>query len=122
MPTNNKKDTYNDQICNYEAYDIKNTFYPGNSKPHFSGFCSNVDNESKLRNQFFALQKADQSQWFPSTNSDLYNNYKDDYIKINFSNYNNQETNSNNINNSIVNNLGKNYFNNNTRVQLKNLK
>jgi hypothetical protein len=38
-----------------------------------SGFINNVNTESTLRNQFFALQKgADQSVYIPSSNSDLY--------------------------------------------------
>ena len=38
-----------------------------------SGFFNNVNTESLLRNQFFALQKSDQSVYVPSSNSDLYN-------------------------------------------------
>ena len=38
-----------------------------------SGYINNVNTESTLRNQFFALQKgADQSVYVPSSNSDLY--------------------------------------------------
>ena len=38
----------------------------------FSGFVENVDVESVLRNQIFALQKNDQAVYVPSSKSDLY--------------------------------------------------
>jgi hypothetical protein len=39
-----------------------------------SGYINNVNVESTLRNQFFALQKgADQNEYVPSKNSELYN-------------------------------------------------
>lgn len=47
----------------------------GTRNAPWSGFASNINVESTLRNQFFALQKCDQSQYVPSSNSDLYNTY-----------------------------------------------
>ena len=38
----------------------------------WTGFADNIDSESKLRNQFMALQKSDQAYYIPPTNSDLY--------------------------------------------------
>jgi hypothetical protein len=38
----------------------------------WSGYASNVNVESDLRNQIFALQKCSQAVYVPSSNSDLY--------------------------------------------------
>ena len=35
------------------------------------GFTANINAESSLRNQFFALQDCDQGKYIPSTTSDL---------------------------------------------------
>jgi hypothetical protein len=48
-------------------------FNPGNTTSPWSGFASNVNTESELRNQIYALQKCSQSVYVPSSNSDLYN-------------------------------------------------
>ena len=59
------------------TYDIAQTFNPGNAQGPWSGFATNINNESRLRNQFFALQKgAGQSCYIPSNESDLYKNMK----------------------------------------------
>ncbi len=47
-------------------------FNPGTARAPPSGFLSNVDTETILRNQTFALQRADQSVYVPSSTSDLY--------------------------------------------------
>ena len=56
----------------YPVYQPQKTFNPGNTKGPWSGFSSNVNNESILRNQVFALQRANQSVYVPASNSDLY--------------------------------------------------
>lgn len=48
------------------------TFNPGNATAPWSGFASNINKESELRNQIYALQKCSQSVYVPSSNSDLY--------------------------------------------------
>lgn len=60
-------------LNNYETYDTKSTFNPGNSMAPWSGFALNVNDESMLRNQFFALQASDQAAYVPSSDSELYN-------------------------------------------------
>jgi hypothetical protein len=56
------------------TYDIETTFNPGNAQAPWSGFAANINNESRLRNQFYALQNgAGQSCYIPSKNSELYN-------------------------------------------------
>ena len=56
------------------TYNINKTFNPGSSAP-WSGFATNVNEESRLRNQFFALQRCEQANYVPSSNSDLYKAY-----------------------------------------------
>jgi hypothetical protein len=61
-------------IQNMSTYDIRTTFNPGSAQAPWSGFASNINDESRLRNQFFALQKgANQSYYIPAKNSDMYN-------------------------------------------------
>ena len=124
MPTNNHQIESSVPIVNNEVYDVNNTFFPGTRKPHFRGFATNVDKESTLRNQFFALQKADQVAYLPNASSDLYEN------NINFLTHNNnldthllfKEEHFNDFNPSISNSIGNEIFYNSTRVQLKDLK
>lgn len=102
------------------SYDISKTFNPGNATAPWSGFAESVNDESRLRNQFFALQKSEQAKFVPSTNSDLYNSvvsgppaqqpFPKLFEKERFNNFN-----------PNVCNLGKKLFDNCTRVQLKSL-
>ena len=105
------------------AYNSENVFYPGTSKPHFSGFATNIDNESTLRNQFFALQKGDKHLYIPNSNSDLYENNLD--IKNYNLNLDNlvlfKKQNFDDFNPNLSHKIGNNIFNNSTRVQLKNI-
>lgn len=55
------------------SYNITKTFNPGNAQAPWSGFAANVNVESTLRNQFFALQKCEQPNFVPSSTSELYN-------------------------------------------------
>lgn len=57
----------------YKHYSTKDVFNPGNAQAPWNGFAENINVESTLRNQFFALQKCDQAYYVPSTKSDLYN-------------------------------------------------
>lgn len=100
------------------TYDLANTFNPGNAQAPWSGFCNNVNTESQLRNQFFALQKCEQSEFVPSSTSDLYQ------TKINYTPQ--QQTHPMLFDkpdlapfNPNVHNLGNSLFNNHTRYQLK---
>lgn len=58
----------------YVNYDTKHVFNPGTSAPWY-GFANNVNTESSLRNQFFALQDCDQATYVPGSNSSLYVNH-----------------------------------------------
>ena len=89
-----------------------------------TGFINNVNTESNLRNQFFALQHgADQGVYVPSSDSDMYkvpvsassNQYANPHHKLSeipvFDNAPNPNTNPA---------IGKDFFMNNTRTQLRN--
>ena len=56
----------------YTPYSTKTVFNPGNAQAPWNGFSNNVNIESSLRNQFFALQKCEQSDFVPKSTSDLY--------------------------------------------------
>lgn len=54
------------------TYNVHHVFNPGNTQSPWSGFASNINVESELRNQIFALQKCSQSVYVPRSESDLY--------------------------------------------------
>jgi hypothetical protein len=124
MPTYNHQIESSVPIDNSEVYNVNSTFFPGTRKPHFCGFATNVDRESTLRNQFFALQKADQVAYVPNSSSGLYEN------NITFSTHNAnldahllfKEESFNDFNPNISSSIGNEIFYNSTRVQLKDLK
>lgn len=55
------------------TYNVNKVFNPGNTTSPWSGFSSNINLESELRNQVYALQKCSQSVYVPNSTSDLYN-------------------------------------------------
>lgn len=124
LPLIDHRKESNIPIINEGIYNSEEIFYPGTRKPNYSGFATNVDRESTLRNQFFALQAADQAKYIPSSTSDLYMN------PINFETvpldleetmlFRESEFADFNPNPSVI--IGNRLFNNATRVQLKNLK
>lgn len=73
MPIFDRRATPTFPIERQPTYNVTNVFNPGDSKSPWSGFATNINNESSLRNQFFALQKCEQSSYVPSTSSDMYN-------------------------------------------------
>lgn len=107
----------------YDDYNIHKTFNPGNSSAPVNGFLNNVDHETYLRNQFFALQKGDRPNYVPKGSSELYNDYifnnigQDEqphpklFSKEKFSNDRTQH--------GGLDGIGVDYFHNNTRTQLR---
>jgi hypothetical protein len=73
MPIFDRREISTVPIEKMPIYNIEHTFNPGNDQGPWSGFASNINNESRLRNQFFAQQRADQAAYIPSTKSDMYN-------------------------------------------------
>jgi len=59
-------------IITYPAYRVDSVFSPSTDKSPWNGFSKNVDIETRLRNQGFALQHNTQKDYIPSSSSDLY--------------------------------------------------
>lgn len=72
MPIFDQYKQANVPIVTRGFYNVGRTFNPGNAEGPWSGFASNVDVETVLRNQTFGLQNCEQSVYVPSSNSDLY--------------------------------------------------
>ena len=108
-------------LKNYPNYNLATTFNPGNAVGPWSGFASNIDTYSKLRNQGVALQSADQGKYIPSSSSDLY----ETLIPVTDNQQNhpllfkNETYNSPNRN---IYNMGKKIFSNDTRQDVKNIR
>ena len=103
------------------TYNVHNVFNPGNTQSPWSGFASNVNLESELRNQIYALQKCSQSVYVPGSKSDLYdysftpsNNVNQPHELL-FKNDSFNKFNPNCFNEDV----GYNLFNNSTRCQIK---
>ena len=103
-------------------YNTETMFTPSNTLP-FNGYQANVDVETRLHNTIFPLQACPQAKYFPNTSSDMFNsryltatnkpvNMTNQLLfkKENFAPFN-------------PNMCGTGYklFNNNTRVQIRNL-
>ena len=102
-------------------YNINDVFNPGNTHSPWSGFATNINKESELRNQVFAIQSCSQAVYVPSANSDLYkftfksnNNLQQPFPGL----FQNEHFNSFNPNPE---NIGHGLFQNCTRQQLKEL-
>ena len=139
LPSVNNK--HHDNIIN-SAYNVKTCFNPGNTKGPWSGYVTNVNDESVLRNQVCALQKFPQAEYIPNSNSDLYtesilnNSYNNsgnysnvEQIFPNLFNNNIYPQNNENLDSTnhldnlqkedYLRNLGENLFNNYTSQQIK---
>jgi len=106
---------------NYGIYNIESTFNPGTSQAPWSGFSSNINTESILRNQFFGNQRCDQKEYVPQSNSDLYYSrlpVAQQYVGPNNLLFNEFEFSG--FDPEPV-NINKNFYHNHTRQQIKNL-
>jgi len=108
------------QMTQFPTYSSQ-IFNPGNTVSPWSGFASNVNIESQLRNQIYPLNKCNDDVYVPNSNSDLYefsfnhnNNVKQEFEGL----FHNEMFNKFNPN---PRNLSQCPFNNNTRVDIKNL-
>lgn len=54
------------------TYTPEKIYNPGNDAGPWSGYASNINHESDLRNQIFALQSCAQAAYIPSSKSSLY--------------------------------------------------
>ncbi len=105
-------------------YSMETNFTPANCRGPIDGYLSNVNLESSLRNQFFALQRgAPQNEYIPSSQSDLYKVQMADPSKVDaqpypglFDRYHPGATMKPT---KLAANIGSDRFFNNTRVQLR---
>lgn len=104
-------------------FTVNSVFLPGNRNGPYAGFSNKINDESYLRNQFFAKQECPQAYWMPDTTSELYTYNVDANIKPGpvmqeypqlFKRYPLGYFNPN-----PDNRIGANVFNNSTRCQLK---
>lgn len=113
----------NTPLINQATYSPEKIFNPGNDTGPWSGYASNINHETELRNQIFALQSCTQAQYIPSSNSSLYQvKWKNGYntqqpFPSLFQNEHFSPTNPNPNSNKI----GFALFNNATRQQTKDL-
>ena len=74
FPIINRRKTMNEPVIPYLDYNQSINFNPGSQRAPPSGFLNNIDTETILRNQSFALQRGgEQGVYIPSSQSDLYN-------------------------------------------------
>jgi hypothetical protein len=98
-------------------YTVSNQFNPGDRQSPWNGFAANVNQESKLKNMFFALQNCEQGDYIPSSDSDMYKHRVPDSNRVeNPFHYLSQPQHFDNFNPNTC-NIGQNFFNNATRVQ-----
>jgi len=71
-PTNQDLEKSNTPIHTYPDFETNKVFYPGTHNAPVMGYLNNVNTESYLRNQFFALQECPQAAWVPDSTSELY--------------------------------------------------
>jgi hypothetical protein len=72
MPVFDRRQQPTVAIKQQPTYNVQNIFNPGTAQAPWSGYSTNVNDESTLRNQFFALQKSAQSVYIPPSTSDMY--------------------------------------------------
>jgi hypothetical protein len=73
LPTVDSRKQIEVPLIQQSTYSQETVFNPGNSKGPWSGYASNINHESELRNQLYALQESSQAVYVPSSKSNLYN-------------------------------------------------
>lgn len=110
-------------LIQHATYTPETIYNPGNNIGPWSGYASNINHETELRNQIFALQSCSQSTYIPSSKSDLYHVTWQNHNKPNqpFPELFKNDSFSPNNPNSNPNKIGFALFNNATRQQTKDL-
>ena len=123
LPIVDPRKTIETPLIQQAYYTPEKIYNPGNDSGPWSGYASNINHESELRNQIFALQSCAQAAYIPKSNSNLYNVYWDNKNNQHqpfpdlFANQNFCPINPNPNQNKI----GYAVFNNATRQQTKDL-
>ena len=123
FPIINRRAPVREPMNQYANHNLYTNFNPGSASANVKSFQQNIDVETILRNQTFALQHgADQGVYIPTSNSDLYNvsvvsrpseqPYPLLFERPQFINRTHP--------NLMTNNIGRDNFFNHTRTQLRN--
>jgi hypothetical protein len=124
MPIVDPRSQINIPFKQYAIYNPEQVFNPGNNFGPWSGYATNVNMESELRNQLYALQKCSEATYIPSSDSSLYSikwNNLDKSVNQPYP-YLFRENNFSPFNpNPEPNKIGYALFNNATRQQVKDL-
>jgi len=123
LPIVDPRTQSNVSLIQQATYSPDKIYNPGNDSGPWSGYASNINHESELRNQLFALQNCSQATFIPSSKSSLYD--------VHWQNANKQEQPFPNLfqteqfcpvnPNPNPNHIGYAVFNNATRQQTRNL-
>lgn len=73
LPIIDSRKTIDTPLIQQATYTPQKIYNPGNDFGPWSGYASNINDESDLRNQIFALQSCSQASYIPSSKSSLYN-------------------------------------------------
>lgn len=108
-------------LIQYATYSQSSVYNPADGAP-WCGYASNVNDESILRNQVYALQKCSQSVYIPSSKSSLYEHkFKNSHPVSQPHSGLFQTDTYHTTNHNQGNNIGYAMFNNDTRHQLRSL-
>lgn len=123
LPVIDLRRQINTPLNQHSTYTPETIYNPGNDRGPWSGYASNVNHESELRNQIFALQSCSQATYIPSSKSNLYQvNWKNNNTPNQpFPELFNKESFSPNNPNQNQKTIGFALFNNATRQQTKDL-
>lgn len=72
LPIVDPRKAVNVPLIQQATYSPDIIYNPGNDFGPWSGYASNINHESELRNQIFALQSCAQAAYIPSSKSSLY--------------------------------------------------
>jgi len=124
MPVVDPRKEIQTPLAQHASFNTQLHFNSGNYGGPWSGFASNINTESELRNQIYALQNCSQATYVPDSNSTLYKyEWKSEPYQSSqpFPNLFKEE-NFNDFNpNPNPNIIGYALFNNATRQQVKDL-
>ena len=119
MPIVDERKQSKVHVAQMPTYNVHTTFNPGTDMGPWSGYSSNVNKESVLRNQIYALQSCSQATYVPATKSDLYQVHWKEQKQVQqpFPDLFRKETFATEYNQNS--NIGYALFNNATRQQIK---
>ena len=125
LPIVDPRREINEKLVQQPTYNTSAVFNPGNTQSPWSGFATNINAESELRNQIYALQRCSQATYVPNSNSDLYSfGFKPTSSSVTQMSHNLlfKEEAFNKFNpNPDSNKVGQGLFMNSTRVQVKDI-